>query len=355
MSKFYPIKDVKEHAKYQWEIILFGLAPELHSALNQIGKHVACPIHGGIDGFRFFKDKVFKGSAICNTCGHFPDGFAVLMAVKSWDFTYCLEQVVRFLGLPDTYKSKVIDYQSKLKQPCVKTIQRDKWISQILSQNWQQAISLVDVNATIARRYFQNRGIDIMGLGAMDNALRFHPALEYFDANYQVVNTFPALLAMITSNEGNITLMRTYLDSKGTKAKVSTPKKMMPIMSSKSITGSAIRLSGEVVESELMGVAEGIETALSVMQSTQMPIWSCINAHQMATFNPPKSVKKVVIWADLDRSETGAKVANSLSANLAKKGIEALIKYPPLVLTEKQKGWDWNDALLLLGKEAFLL
>lgn len=353
MSKFYSVKVVKEEAQYQWDSILFGLAPDLHNALSRLGKHVPCPIHGGTDGFRFFKDEPFRGAAICNTCGNFNDGFSVLMAVHGWDFAFCLEQVASYLRVPNQqYHPKLLE-ATHVKKPCAKTIKRDKWLSGMLTDNWRKSLSLNHPDASIARQYFNHRGIDILSLGSMDNALRFHPALEYFDKEQGFIASLPALLAMIKSHAGNITLMRTYLDPRGIKAEVATPKKMMPIISTKNIAGSAIRLAGEQITEEVMGVAEGIETALSVMQSTRMPIWSCINAHQLATFVPPDSIKKVVIWADLDKSETGAKVANALAVNLAARGIESLIKYPPLPLESSQKGWDWNDVLQLLGKEAF--
>lgn len=39
-----------------WDAVLAGLAPELAAALSRKGRHVPCPVHGGRDGFRLFRD-----------------------------------------------------------------------------------------------------------------------------------------------------------------------------------------------------------------------------------------------------------------------------------------------------------
>ena len=65
--------------------MLFTLAPPLKAALDRKGKHVPCPVHGGRDGFRIFPDVAETGGGICNTCGSFANGFALLMWINGWD------------------------------------------------------------------------------------------------------------------------------------------------------------------------------------------------------------------------------------------------------------------------------
>ena len=78
---------VLKAAAGHWEGILRMLAPSLEKALDAAPKHVACPIHGGENGFRFFKDYAKNGSCICNTCGAF-DGLHILMKVNKLGFLH---------------------------------------------------------------------------------------------------------------------------------------------------------------------------------------------------------------------------------------------------------------------------
>ena len=71
--------DVRQLAAGRWTEILEAVAPALEPALRRPGRHVPCPVHGGKDGFRLFRDVAQTGGGICNTCGAFHDGFAVLM------------------------------------------------------------------------------------------------------------------------------------------------------------------------------------------------------------------------------------------------------------------------------------
>lgn len=47
---------VREAARGHWDAIFCALAPMLKAAMQQPGKHVPCPVHGGKDGFRLFPD-----------------------------------------------------------------------------------------------------------------------------------------------------------------------------------------------------------------------------------------------------------------------------------------------------------
>ena len=56
---------VHQFADGQWIMILDTLtANVLTAALERPGKHVSCPIHGGKDGFRVFKDVQQRGGAV---------------------------------------------------------------------------------------------------------------------------------------------------------------------------------------------------------------------------------------------------------------------------------------------------
>ncbi|WP_306462800.1 primase-helicase zinc-binding domain-containing protein, partial [Klebsiella pneumoniae] len=49
------IETVRPYLNDQWLQVLAALVPELDAAIARKGRHVACPVHGGRDGFRLFK------------------------------------------------------------------------------------------------------------------------------------------------------------------------------------------------------------------------------------------------------------------------------------------------------------
>ncbi|WP_436718076.1 MULTISPECIES: toprim domain-containing protein [unclassified Salmonella] len=184
------------------------------------------------------------------------------------------------------------------------------------------------------------------------DCLRFNPAMAYYDEDGNEVGKFPAIVCAIRDVEGNlVTLHRTYLTQNGKKAKVGNAKKMMPIPDGLDVNGAAIRL-GEPTEG-ILGVAEGLETALSAYRVTQIPVWSTVNATLMESFEVPEGVHTVLIWADKDKSVTGEKSANVLKAKLEKRGIRVYVLLPKLPIPPRAKGIDWNDVLMSQGSLGF--
>ena len=52
----YRWRTVREAACGKWSFICRSIAPQLGEAIEKLGRHVPCPVHGGRDGFRVFKD-----------------------------------------------------------------------------------------------------------------------------------------------------------------------------------------------------------------------------------------------------------------------------------------------------------
>lgn len=90
---------VRAAARGRWREIFSALAPSLSEALERPGRHVACPVHGGTNGFRLFADFAETGGGVCNTCGARTDGFSMLMWVNGWSFSETINAVARVLGL----------------------------------------------------------------------------------------------------------------------------------------------------------------------------------------------------------------------------------------------------------------
>ncbi|MDO8827801.1 MAG: primase-helicase zinc-binding domain-containing protein [Methylophaga sp.] len=77
---------VKNAVRGSWLSVLDSLAPELERAISKPGRHIGCPVHGGKDGFKLFRDADISGGGICNSCGAKPDGFSLLMWLRGWRF-----------------------------------------------------------------------------------------------------------------------------------------------------------------------------------------------------------------------------------------------------------------------------
>ena len=69
-------RDVRQFASGLWLDVLGALAQPLIPALRRPGRHVPCPVHGGTDGFRLFRDADQTGGGVTSNLAyplvHFP-------------------------------------------------------------------------------------------------------------------------------------------------------------------------------------------------------------------------------------------------------------------------------------------
>ena len=100
--KRYNVHDIKALAQNRWKEIFLALAPTLKEAVENAGKHVRCPVHGGEDGFRLFPNYNAKGDGICNSCGAQTDGIAMLQWVNGWSFSDTVNAVGQLLDGPES-------------------------------------------------------------------------------------------------------------------------------------------------------------------------------------------------------------------------------------------------------------
>lgn len=336
--------EVKARARGRWEPILRDLAPELEQALARPGRHVPCPVHGGRDGLRVFKDVAATGGCICNSCGAYPDGFATLQWLRGWRFREALEAVGDWLGGDTALKSR------QATDPHRKVAERARQAEDVarrkcLYRAWRDSLPASDPKARPLRQYLAGRGLRIRRYPV---ALRFHPGLAYHDEEGHRLGVFPAMLAQVSDAVGRpVTVHRTYLTPDGVKAPVEKTKKLMTYPTDRCLSGGAIRL-GEL--GPVLNVAEGIETALAVTQALGQPVWACVSAGLLERFEPPRGTRRVVIWADKDRSEAGQRAAARLMERLRSLGLEGVTLLPPLPIADDQKGIDWLDVLRGLGE-----
>lgn len=349
-------RDVKAAARGRWLGILENLAPALDPALGRIGRHVACPVHRGNngDGFRLFRDVAESGGGICNTCGAKPNGLDLLQWVNGWTFRETVEAVAGYLGLSARTPSLAPRASYVPARPKFK--RSDGQLRETLRRIWRECISVTHPAAETARRYLHRRGLSAKQLSEV-SAVRFHPELIYRDEEGRQTGVFPALVCLITDAAGRpATLHRIYLSPSGEKAPVDAPKKMMPVLEGRSVTGGCVQL-GRI--RPVLGIAEGVETALAVNRATGMTVWAAVNATLLERWEPPTEAEAVYIWADLDRPDRktgvrrGEEAAERLRRRLSEMGIEASILIPASPIPEGSTGLDWNDVLLEQGSYGF--
>ena len=345
---------VRAAARGRWAAVLQALAPELGAALAKPGRHVGCPVHGGRDGFRLFKDVDTSGGGICNTCGASPDGFSLLQWLKGWSFPEALVAVDAALG---GVAAGVLANNPAVPLKAAKALPGKAepgggQMPRRLEATWAQSMHWQDARSRPLRDYLARRGLEPGILKGLD-AIRFHAGLPYLDEDGHYTGTFPAMLARVSGPDGGLaTLHRTYLTREGCKAPVESPKKMMPVSSVCPVLGGAIRLgaAGKAVD-----LAEGIETALAVRQATRNPVWSAVSATLLAGFEPPPGTVHVRVWCDLDRKGVGVEAAARLAGRLAGQGVLTELVIPPEAMLRERKGIDWLDVLNEAGPAAFPL
>ena len=333
--------------KAGWCGILTYIAGDtLAAALDRPGRHVACPVHGGVhgDGFRLFPDVETTGGGICATCGAFPDGFALLQWLFGWSFPQTLERVAEALRLESECPTTAVAWATPVVHGRCRVTDRQRHRARAnLARLWSQALAPRHADAGALRRYLAGRGLDPTDVPA--DAIRLHPALGYWTRSPQgqpvLTGRFPALLAVVRSPDGRrLTLHRTYLRPDGrAKAPVPCPRKLLPALAGDALSGAAIRLA---TAGEVLGVAEGLETALAASALSGMPVWACLSATLLRRFEPPSGVRLLTIWVDKDRSGTGERAAAALRDRLVPR-LAVTLRTPADSIPPGAAGLDWAD------------
>jgi len=273
------------------------------------GRHIACPICGK-KSFRF-DDKDGRGSWIC-THGS-GDGWALVQAVLGCDFKGSLAQVGPIIGTVTPTAVCKEEFASP----------------EVLRKMFLESVKASKDNLVGA--YLKHRGLTVV-----PEILRYHKGCWESETK----QNHPAMLAVVTLPDGQASTMhRTYLSRNGEKLKgVDCPKKMMPGV--KKSTGGAIRLFPPTADG-VIGLAEGIETAIACYEHHGIPTWAAVSAGMMAAFIPPVGVKKVWIFGDNDSHKSFAGEAAAYS--LAKRLVEQ--KKMPVEVAIPGRPGDWLDEL----------
>jgi phage/plasmid primase-like uncharacterized protein len=140
------------------------------------------------------------------------------------------------------------------------------------------------------------------------------------------------MIAKVTDIHGNgVTLHRTYLSPDGP-GKLDLgddlpAKKLMTPVSEGGTKGASIKLCAV---GSVLGLTEGIETALAVIAATGQHVWAAGSAGGLEAVELPEEVVQVHLWADRDESRRGLEAAERAALRLRQEGRTVFIHLPDL-------------------------
>lgn len=189
-----------------------------------------------------------------------------------------------------------------------------------------------DPRGTVVERYWVSRGLSLplpLTIRASRNWIQ-HPE----------GGSRPAMVALVEHvAHGPTGVHRTFLAVDGScKAAFRSPR-----LSLGPVGGAAVRLADA---NETLVIAEGIETAASVMAATGLPAWAAISAGgiERLVLPPLPFASFVVVAADHDRNGVGERAARAGAERWLTEGRRVRLAMPPV------PGSDFSD--LLNMKEA---
>ena len=180
---------------------------------------------------------------------------------------------------------------------------------------------------SLAGRYLRHRGCV---LSPIDGDLRWHPECWHWPTRQRL----PALVALITDIQTNVPLSLhfTFIRADGTgKADIEPPKLLLPRHRK---SGGVIRLWPDACVTYSIGLAEGIESALSLAHA-HAPVWATIDAGNLSTLPILHGIESVIVAVDHDNS--GLKAAQSFATSWARAGVDVWLVIPDVA------GADLND------------
>lgn len=300
-----------EAAKGRWSEIFeyYGLPPIT-------GKHHykgECPVCKARGKYRV-DDRDGQGTWIC-VCGS-GDGMKLLTLTQSKSFSAISAEVDQLIG--NNYQRINVPANSSAAR------QRQRVISKFSK--------LLDLRGTSAAGYLLQRGISRL------------PAegIRFCDRQRHAGRVYQALYALATDDKAELCYLHQTLLDGDRKADIDSAKRLKSLQEDSYLDHArsvAIRM---FPVSTTIGIAEGIETALSCYQVYGVNTWAVINSGFMKKFRVPAGVKHLIIFADMDKhSPTGHAAAFECAhANLLAKNdlVKVSIRWPD--------NGDFNDMLM---------
>lgn len=314
-------------ARGKWRGILQELG--VPSAVLQ-NKHGPCPMCDGKTSFRF-DDKEGRGSWICTHCGA-GDGMKLAIQFTGLPFSGVAPRIDAMLGnlRPDQTE----------RRPDMSDDDR----ARLLREAWGETEPVTE--GDLVHTYLRSRGV---GERIYPTALRFGAKMRDGDGGVR-----PCMVALVgvhgqldlRGRQKFCTMHRTFLRPDGlAKAEMQSPRKLMP---GPLPEGACVMLS-DWNGGGPIGIAEGIETAMSASALFDLPVWAALNATMLAKWTPPAGADEVVIFADNDERFGGQAAAYAAAHRIstARETRDLDVK----VMMPMRAGADWNDELMAARPE----
>lgn len=300
-----------EAAKGRWSEIFeyYGLPPV--TGKNHFKGE--CPVCGARGKYRV-DDRDGSGSWIC-VCGS-GDGMSLLVKTQGKSFSAISTEVDQIIG--NDYRHEKIPVHSSAARLRQRTISK--------------FAKLAPLRGTAGAGYLQHRGITRLPADA----------IRFCDKQRHAGKVYQALYALATDDKGELCyLHRTLLEGEH-KAPLGESAKRQKSMQEENYLEYARSVAIRMFPvSSTLGIAEGIETALSCYQIYGVNTWAVMNSNFMKKFRAPDGVKHLVVFADMDRhSATGQAAAFECAhANLLAKNdlLKVSVRWPD--------NGDFNDML----------
>lgn len=300
-----------EAAKGRWSEIFeyYGLPPV--TGKNHFKGE--CPVCGARGKYRV-DDRDGSGSWIC-VCGS-GDGMSLLVKTQGKSFSAISTEVDQIIG--NDYRHEKIPVHSSAARLRQRTITK--------------FAKLAPLRGTTGAGYLQHRGITRLPTDA----------IRFCDKQRHAGQVYQALYALATDDKGELCyLHRTLLEGEH-KAPLGESAKRQKSMQEENYLEYARSVAIRMFPvSSTLGIAEGIETALSCYQIYGVNTWAVMNSNFMKKFRAPAGVKHLIVFADMDRhSATGQAAAFECAhANLLAKNdlLKVSVRWPD--------NGDFNDML----------
>lgn len=184
---------------------------------------------------------------------------------------------------------------------------------------WSKARS---IEATPAAAYLASRGV-----AATSAELRYHPRTPHGPS--PLTQYRPALIAAVRDETGLVAVHRTFIDPRGRGlASLADPRCGLGRFGK-----GAVRLGGTAPR---LGLAEGIETALSASVLFGVPCWATLGTERFRLVALPAEVRELLLFLDHD---AGGRRAERLAREAFTQVERIHVHVPDL------PGEDWNDVL----------
>ncbi|WP_314190820.1 toprim domain-containing protein, partial [Yersinia massiliensis] len=196
---------------------------------------------------------------------------------------------------------------------------------------------LVGLRGTTAADYLRQRGINRLPV----------EAVRFCDRQRHAGRVYQALYSLATDDKGELCYLHQTLLDGDKKANIGDSAKRLKSLQEQNYLDHARSVAIRMFPvASTLGLAEGIETALSCYQVYGVNTWSVINAGFMEKFRVPAGVKHLIIFADMDKhSATGQAAAfNCAMGNLRAKNdlISVSVRWPE---NDANGNCDFNDLI----------